>query len=71
MEITSIIENSVSSYFQIKSVHIAEKELYFIVYDYGRDKFLQLTEDLDKIGYLPFIEEFENDYRIKIATKPE
>lgn len=71
MEITSIIENNVANNFLIKSVHIEDKDFYFIVYDYNRDKFLQLTEDLDKIGYLPFIEEHENNYKIKIATKPE
>jgi membrane-associated protease RseP (regulator of RpoE activity) len=71
VEITSIIENNVLNYFNIKSVHIGEKELYFVVYDYSRDRYLQLVEDLDKIGYLPFIEEYEDDYKIKIVTKPK
>ncbi len=71
MEVTSIIESKVASYFLIKNIHKEEKEFYFIVYDYSREKFLQLSGELDKMGYLPFIEEYENDYRIKIATKPD
>ncbi len=71
METTDVIENHVSNYFTIKSVHIEPKSFYFIVYDYSREKFLQLVEDLDKIGYLPFIDEFEDNYKISIANKPE
>lgn len=71
VEITSIIQSHVANYFTIKSVHLEEKEFYLIVFDYDRDKFLSLIEDLDKIGYLPFIDEFEVDYKINIAKKPE
>ena len=71
MEITSIIENTIANYFTIKSSHIEDKSLYFIVYDYERNKFLNLVEDLDKIGYLPFIDEFEGNYKIMIANKPK
>jgi membrane-associated protease RseP (regulator of RpoE activity) len=71
VEITSIIENKIASYFSIKKVHIEEKEFYFIVYDYSSDKFLQLIEDLDKMGYLPFIDEYEGEYKIRIANKPK
>lgn len=71
VEITSIIQSNVANYFTIKSVHLEEKEFYLIVFDYDRDKFLSLIEDLDKIGYLPFIDEFEVDYKINIAKKPE
>jgi membrane-associated protease RseP (regulator of RpoE activity) len=71
VDTTSIIENNVAKYFEINNVHIAEKELDFIVNNYNKDKFIQLTEDLDKIGYLPFIEEYDDVYQIKIASKPE
>ena len=71
MEITSIIENKVASYFSIKKAHIEKKEFYFIVYDYSKDRFLQLVEDLDEIGYLPFIDEYEGEYKIRIANKPK
>lgn len=71
MKITSIIENKVASYFSIKKAHIEKKEFYFIVYDYSKDKFLQLVEDLDEIGYLPFIDEYEGEYKIRIANKPK
>ncbi len=71
MENTNFIENYVSKYFSIKSTHIEEKAFYFIVYDYNRDKFVQLVDDLDKIGYLPFIDEYEGEYKINIVNKPE
>ena len=71
METTNFIENYVSNYFTIKSVHIEPKAFYFIVYDYSREKFLQLVEDLDKIRYLPFIDEYDENYRINIVNKPD
>ena len=71
MEITDLIKNYVSKYFSIKSTSINEKSFYFIVWDYDRGKFVQLVEDLDKIGYLPFIDEYEDDYKINIVEKPE
>ena len=71
MEITDVIEKYVSNYFTVKSVYREPKSFYFVVYDYSREKFLQLIEDLDKIGYLPFIDEFEDVYKISIANKPK
>ena len=71
METTDAIENYVSNYFTVKSVYREPKSFYFVVYDYSREKFLQLVNDLDKIGYLPFIDEFEDGYKISIANKPK
>ena len=71
METTNFIENYVSNYFAIKSVHIEPKAFYFIVYDYNKEKFFQLVEDLDKIGYLPFIDEYGENYKINIVNKPK
>lgn len=71
MEITDVIENKVASYFSIKSVHFEEKAFYFDVWNYSREKFLHLVDELDRIGYIPFIEEYESDYRINIVNKPE
>lgn len=71
METTDVIENYVSNYFTVKSIYREPKSFYFVVYDYSREKFLQLIADLDKIGYLPFIDEFEDGYKISIANKPK
>lgn len=71
VETTNFVENYVSNYFTVKSVHIEPKAFYFIVYDYNKERFLQLVEDLDKIGYLPFINEYEENYKISIAKKHE
>ena len=71
METTDAIENCVSNHFTIKSVYREPKSFYFVVYDYSREKFLQLVEDLDKIGYLPFIDEYKENYKISIVNKPE
>lgn len=71
MDTFDLIKSSVESHFRIKDVHVEDKELYFIVYTYSRGQFIELVESLDKIGYLPFIDEFENEYKIKIVNKPE
>ena len=71
METTDVIENYISNYFTVKGVYREPKSFYFVVYDYSREKFLQLVNDLDKIGYLPFIDEFEDGYKISIANKPK
>ncbi|HML04783.1 MAG TPA: site-2 protease family protein [Methanobacterium sp.] len=71
MEITDVIENKVANYFSIKSVHIEDKAFYFDVWNYSREKFLHLVDELDRLGYIPFIEEYESDYRINIVNKPE
>lgn len=71
METTDVIENYVSNYFTVKRVYREPKSFYFVVYDYSREKFLQLIEDLDKIGYLPFIDEFEDGYKLSIVNKPK
>ena len=71
METTDAIENCVSNHFNVKSVYRESKSFYFVVYDYRREKFLQLVEDLDKIGYLPFIDEYGENYKINIVNKPE
>lgn len=68
---TSLIENKLSSYFSIKSVHTEDKAFYFIVWNYSRENFLHLVDELDKIGYIPFIEEYGGDYKINIVNKPE
>jgi len=71
VETTDVIENYVSNYFTVKRVYREPKSFYFVVYDYSREKFLQLIEDLDKIGYLPFIDEFEDGYKLSIVNKPK
>lgn len=71
LETTDFIKDYVSKYFSIKSTHIEEKVYYIIVWDYDRNKFIQLVEDLDKIGYLPFIDGYGSDYKINIVKKPE
>jgi len=71
VEITDVIENKVANYFSIKSVHIEDKAFYFDVWNYSREKFLHLVDELDRLGYIPFIEEYESDYRINIVNKPE
>lgn len=67
----STIQNYVAKHFTVKNVHLEEKKLYFIVYEYSKDKFKSLVEDLDQIGYLPFIDNYEENYKIDIAQKPQ
>ncbi|MGB9937359.1 MAG: site-2 protease family protein [Methanobacterium sp.] len=71
MEITNLIESKVASFFTIKSVNIGNKFYHVDVWNYSRENFLHLVDELDKIGYIPFIDEKEGAYRINIARKPE
>ncbi len=64
-------EGYVAKYFTIKSFYVDNETFYFIIYDYDKESFAKLIEDLKTIGYVPFLRKYGADYKIIIARKPE
>jgi membrane-associated protease RseP (regulator of RpoE activity) len=71
VENLDLIKECISNYFQVEDFHSTEEGSYFVTYDYDHDKFAQLIQDMDKIGYIPFMERYGVNYRIGIAQKPQ
>ena len=71
MEDFQIFEDYISKYFTLINFSKTPDTTYFIVQDYDADKFTHLVKDMGELGYTPFIEEYENNYIIKIAEKKE
>jgi membrane-associated protease RseP (regulator of RpoE activity) len=66
-----IFEDYISRYFTLKNSSNTPDISYFIIQDYDADKFTQLVNDMGEIGYVPFIEEYGDNYRVNIAKKNE
>jgi membrane-associated protease RseP (regulator of RpoE activity) len=71
MDDLPLVEASISHYFTIISSHTNDRVAYFEVGDYNQDKFADLIHELDSEGYVPFISTHEDNYKIRIAQKPE
>ncbi len=71
MEDFQIFEDYISRYFTLKNSSNTPDISYFIIQDYDADKFTQLVNDMGEIGYVPFIEEYGDNYRVNIAKKNE
>jgi membrane-associated protease RseP (regulator of RpoE activity) len=61
----------ISQYFPIIRSHTTDKDTYFIVGDYDPDKFADLVFKLNSNGYTPSISSYKDNYKIKVAQKPE
>lgn len=66
-----LIESHLSKYFDVGGFHTTAEGSFFVVHDYDYDKFERLIEDLDEIGYVPFMERYAGSYRIGIAEKKD
>lgn len=64
-----LIETYLSQYFDVGGFHTTPEGSFFVVHDYNYNKFEKLIKDLDKIGYVPFMEKYAGNYRIGIAEK--
>jgi membrane-associated protease RseP (regulator of RpoE activity) len=71
LENFQIITDSILKYFTIIRFNENQSATYFEVSDYDHDRFSALVDDLDKIGYIPFIDDNNGYYKIKIASKQE
>ncbi len=69
----TLIEQSITHHFPLIGFFNGEdsKESYFIVDDYNPQSFQDLIHELDKHGFVPFINPDGNHYKINIAQKPE
>lgn len=66
-----LIESYISRYFEVVGFYSTPEGSFFTVSQYNYDKFSRLIQDLDEIGYVPFMERYEDKYRIGIAEKKE
>ncbi len=66
-----LFEDCISRYFIIKNSPNTSDTNYFIIQDYDADKFTYLINDMEKVGYTPFIEDYGNNFHINIAKKKE
>lgn len=71
MEDQELLSTMVGKYFPILEFVDDEKAPYFLVGGYSTGKFNSLIEELDLVGYLPFINPDGLYYRIRLAQKPE
>ncbi len=71
MEDFQIFEDYISRYFTMKNFSNTPDTSYFIVQDYDADKFAHLVKDMEELGYTPYIEEYGDNYRIKIGERKE
>lgn len=67
MDNNQLIQEYISRYFTIKNFSTDPGNSYFVLEDYDADKFAQLSRDLEKIGYVPGINEFHGNYYLKLA----
>ena len=67
MENKQIFEEHISRYFTIKNYSTDPENPYFIIDDFDADKFTQLTRELEEIGYVPGVNEYQGKYYLKIA----
>jgi membrane-associated protease RseP (regulator of RpoE activity) len=69
----TLIEQSISHHFPLIGYFNDEgsKESYFTVGNYNPDSFQALVDELDELGFIPFINPDGNYYKINIAKKPE
>lgn len=66
-----LIEEYISRYFDVGGFHSTPEGSFFVVNDYDQHKFSKLINDLDDLGYIPFMESYAGTYRIGIAQKKE
>ncbi|MDD3985312.1 MAG: site-2 protease family protein [Methanobacterium sp.] len=66
-----LIEEYISRYFNITEFYTSPETSFFIVDNYNQKRFSKLIMDLDKVGYIPFIEYVKGRYTIGIASKEE
>ena len=71
MEDFQLFEDYISRYFIIKNSPNTSDTNYFIIQDYEADKFTYLINDMEEVGYTPFIEDYKDNYRINITKKKE
>lgn len=71
MEDHELLSAIVGEYFPILEFVYDKRAPYFLVGDYSTAKFSALVEELDQVGYVPFINPDGLYYRIRLAHKPE
>lgn len=65
----NIIKEHISNYFTVKDYYMDDKSFYFTIYNYDPKSFENLVDELDKMGYVPFLKEKGNFYEINVFKK--
>ncbi len=71
MEDYELISDMVGKFFPIQEFNNDPDAPYFVVTNYSPEKFSALRQELDQMGYIPFINPHDLFYHIKLAQKPE
>jgi membrane-associated protease RseP (regulator of RpoE activity) len=71
LEDYKLISDMVGKYFSIMEFNNDPDTPYFVVANYSPEKFSALTQELDQMGYVPFINPHDLYYQIKLAQKRE
>jgi membrane-associated protease RseP (regulator of RpoE activity) len=66
-----LIGEHISNYFDLGGFYSTPDGSFFVINDYDNNKFAMLIKDMDKIGYIPFMESYNGNYRIGIAEKKD
>jgi membrane-associated protease RseP (regulator of RpoE activity) len=71
VEDQELLSDMVGKHFPILEFNNDKDAPYFIVANYSPEKFSALTQELEQVGYLAFINPHELYYQIRLAQKPE
>ncbi len=71
LEDYELISDIMGKYFPLLEFNNDSDAPYFVVANYSPEKFSALRQELDQIGYIPFINPHDIYYQIKLAQKPE
>ncbi len=62
-----MFEERISRYFNIKNYSTDPENPHFLLEDYDAHKFAELTRDMEEIGFVPGIDKYEGNYRLRIS----
>ncbi len=67
IEDTQTLEESISKYFPVTNLSHDPENPYYLLQGYDADKFTKLTGELAEIGYVPWVDESEGAYYLRLA----
>lgn len=67
MDKLEILEEHISKYFTIRNFSNVPDNSYFVLEDYDTGRFTQLTQELEQEGYVPWVDEIEGNYILRLA----
>ncbi len=65
-----VLKEHISRYFTVNNFSTDPGNPYFILENYDSVRFNQLTRELEEIGYIPWMDEFDGKYYLKLGEAP-